>query len=132
MRTIAKHRGDALETLIWQRRVKATIEESDDDLAARIGELLPHVEGLQSTMETLRGKIVSLKDNIAGATKSPSLRAQRLAAFHQYLAVLADGYRTLEGARWAVLEREADTDITAGRIGQTFTSAEDLMASLGG
>ena len=48
------------------------------------------------------------------------------------LAVVTDGYRALEGARWAVLEREADSDVAAGRIGQTFTSAADLMADLGG
>lgn len=132
MRQVAKHTSDALETLIWLRGLKATIEESDEDLAARIGELLPHIERLQATMETLRAVTIGLKDAVAGATKSPSHRAQRLAAFHRYLAAGADGYRALEGARWAVLEREADSDITAGRIGQRFTSAANMMARLGG
>jgi capsule polysaccharide export protein KpsE/RkpR len=132
MRNITRYTSDRLETLIWLRGLKATIEESDDELAARVGELLPQIERLQATMETLRASIILLKGAIAGATKSSSLRAQRLAAFHRYLAVEADAYRALEAARWAVLEREADSDLTAGRIGETFTSAVELMASLGG
>lgn len=131
MHTVAKYTNEALETLIWLRGLKATIDESDDDLAARFGELLPQIESLQDTMQSLRGTIVKFKDSIAGATRSPSLRAQRVAAIHKYLAVHADGYAALEAARWAVLEREADSDITAGRIGQTFTSAADMLASLG-
>lgn len=132
MLTIAKYTSDELETLIWLRGMKATIEESDDDLAAGAVELLPRIETLQDTMQRLRVSIVELKDAVARATSSPSLRAQRVASFHKYLAVHTDAYAALEAARWAVLEREADTDITSGRIGQTFTSAADMMASLSG
>jgi capsule polysaccharide export protein KpsE/RkpR len=130
MRNIAKQTSYTLETLIWLRGMKATIEEWDDDSAARVGELLPSIESLQETMQGLRGTMVRFKDSIASATKSPSLRTQRIAAFHKYLAAQTDAYAALEAARWAVLEREADTDIAAGRIGQTFTSAADMMASL--
>lgn len=132
MRNIAKQTSDTLETLIWLRGMKVTIEEWDDDSAARVGELLPSIESLQETMQSLRGTIVRFKDSIASATKSPSLRTQRISAFHRYLAAQTDAYRALEAARWAVLEREADADVTAGRIGRTFTSAADMMASLDG
>ena len=89
------------------------------------------LESLQDTVQTVRGSIVDLKDSIARATRSQALRSQRTAAFHRYLAVLTDSYAASEAVRWAVLEREADADITAGRVGHTFTSAADMLASLG-
>ena len=131
MHTVARNTSEALETLIWLRGLRASIEESDDDLAAQLGELLPPIESLQDTMQSLRGTIVKFMDSMAGVTKSPSLRAQRVGAIHKYLAAQIDCYAALEAARWAVLEREADADVTAGRIGQTFTSAADMLASLG-
>lgn len=128
---VAKNTSDALETLIWLRGLKATIEESDDEFAGRLGELLPRFESLQDSMETLRRSTVELKDSLAGVTRSTSMRAQRVAAFHRYLAVQTDCYAALEAVRWSILEREADADITAGRIGQTFASAAEMLASLG-
>ena len=128
---VAKHANDQLETLIWLRGAKAMIEESDDDLVVQLGEILPRFESLQDSMQVLREATVALKDSIAGITKSPSLRAQRIAAFHRYLAAQADSYAALEAVRWSILEREADADVTAGRIGQTFTRAADMFASLG-
>jgi hypothetical protein len=130
MRQVVRNTNSALETLIWLRGMKATIEDSDDELAERIGELLPAIETLQETMQTLRVTIRELKDAIAGVTKSPSLRAQRVAVFHKYLAVEADTFAALEDARWATLEREADADILAGRVGKSYTSAAELIADL--
>lgn len=131
MRSVSRQTGDTLETVIWLRGVKATIEDSGDDLGAKVGELLPDVESLQDSMQRLRVSMVRLKDAVASATKSPTLRAQRVAAFHKYLAVQSDACAAIDAARWAILEREADADIAAGRTGQTFTSAADLLASLG-
>lgn len=131
MAEVARNTSEALEALIWLRGVKATIEESEDDLAGRLGELLPHIESLQDSLKTLRGSTDELKNSLAGVTKTPSLRAQRVAAFHRYLAAQTDRFAALEAVRWSILEREADADITAGRVGQTFTSAADMMASLG-
>lgn len=131
MRSVSRHTSETLETVIWLRGMKATIEDSGDDLGAKVGELLPDAESLQDSMRTLRNSIVRLKDSVASVTKSPALRAQRVAAFHRYLAVQSDAYAAADAARWAILEREADADVAAGRIGRTFTSAADLLASLG-
>lgn len=131
-RFVSRNTSDTLETLIWLRGMKATIEDSgSDDLGAEVGALLAEVESLQDRMQRLRASIVRLKDSVADATKSPTMRAQRVAAFHRYLAALSDAYAALDAARWAILEREADADVAAGRIGQTFTNAADLLASLG-
>ena len=132
VRTVSKLTSDSLENLIWLRGLKATVESGDDKLAENVGALLPRIEALQGTFESLRNSVISLRDCVTGSTTSPALRSQRFAAFQKYLAVEADVYAALEEVRWAILEREADADIEAGRIGQTFTSAADLMASLSG
>lgn len=132
MRVIDQSVGETYETLLWLRGLKSTIEDADDELAARVGELLPGIDSLQVTMRSLRTSIVTLRGSVASATKSPGLRTQRLTTFHKYLAVQGEAFAALEAARWAVLEREADSDVANNLVGRTFSSAADLMASLDG
>lgn len=119
-----------VETAIWLRGARVTIEEGTKALAQDNDVLLA---GLQSTMEkiqSLRTCVLSVQPELAGASKSKHLRATRIAVVQQLAATLAEIFAALEGCRWAVLEREADDDIAAGRVSPAFTSAADAIAYL--
>lgn len=51
-------------------------------------------------------------------------------AMRRRLATLASAFNEVEAQRWALLEREAGEDLATGRLGPTFTSAEELIAHL--
>jgi hypothetical protein len=131
-RHAAKVASDLAEQVIWLRGLRATIEDSTDDFGKFAVELLEVMESLQESMRGARVAFIKMKATLANATNSPNLRAQRVAAYQRLIDLEGQAYAALEGARWAVLEREADEDVKAGRVGATYSSAADMMASLDG
>jgi hypothetical protein len=125
-----KLNADFVETAIWFRGARATIEDGSMKLNEDNSVLLAGLEGVMEKTRELRAIVLDGQATLVGVSKSKSLRASRTEVVQRLAATLADLFAVLEGCRWAVLEREADDDIAAGRVSPAFTNAADAIAFL--
>lgn len=126
-RYVDRHTAKMADQAVWFHGVRMSIEDGaqmpvgDDETAALVASL----EKAQASIMQLREAILPLAAQFTG--RNPDSRIGR--SLKKQLLVLSDLFAALESARWAVLEREADTDIEQGRV-KRFDSVEDLLADL--
>jgi len=125
-----KTSAECIETAIWFRGARATIEDGTMKLDEDNAPLLAALERVMEKVRELRAAVLSAQPSLSTASRSKQLRAMRIDVVQQLAATLTDVFAALEACRWAVLEREADDDIAAGRVSPAFTSAADAIAYL--
>ena len=104
--------------------------EDGADLNSPRGEapvdLIAEFERAQEALAKLRVALQKLLGQLAPGEK-PSRLSESL---RRLMASVGAVYDAIEEARWTIMEREADDDLAAGRVGPTFANAADLITHL--
>jgi hypothetical protein len=113
---------------VWFQGVAASLNEGTPLVEASgvsKDDLIAELERAQQTLMGLRRQLLRTEADLSSAGST------RIAAsMRRLLAAATQAFDAVEAARWAVMERQADEDIAAGRVGPTYTNADDFMASL--
>ncbi len=111
---------------VWFQGALASLPEEPESVYQEDA-LIPLLETAESQLISLRQtslKIVADLESMDGR-RDGELRS----AFRKMAIACVDLFDAIQAFRWALLERNADADMAAGRV-ESFQTAEQLIASL--
>lgn len=115
--------------VVWFNGLRASIEDGAKLLKSEgvtVAVKLDKMADLQTSISTTHMTLAEIQLSVA----KPSPQSRINLSLHGLVAALLEVFNAVEGARWAVMEREADHDIAAGRVSLSFADADDAIAFL--
>lgn len=111
-----------LDAEVWFTGLSTTLSKLEavhDEVTNRV---IKAVETTQEKVQAIHGKYRAISSD---HTNSEVRRIADMAC--QSASMLFDA---LEVLRWDMLNRQAENDVTTGKVSETFSSADDLISSL--
>ncbi|MES2247641.1 MAG: hypothetical protein V4645_10185 [Pseudomonadota bacterium] len=114
----------------WFNDFVTGFDDSEEAIGDRLEKVLARVDECQASLKTLRATIQSAIPNLSKSAISHKMKSSRVEVAHRLEKAVVANFEALENVRWMLLERQADSDIAAGKVSEAYSFVEDLFASL--
>lgn len=114
---------------VWFQGVRASIDDGhplQESDGVTKDDLIAELEKAQQVLVGLRGTLLGLEADFTRI----SAQSRIAASVRRLIVATTVAFDAVEGARWSIMERQADEDIAAGQLSEVFGSADALFASL--